>query len=374
MVFTVKAIVIPDKFKGTMDARTAGEAIRKGIISVMPFCSVLRLTAADGGDGTAEAYLDNVGGEKRYVTVTGPNMQRVDTYYARLNDGSAVIEMASASGLAITEEGSTPLHTTTYGTGELIKAALDDGCRRLIIGIGGSATNDGGVGMAAALGGLFLDIDGKPIELTGGGLARLNTIDLSGLDSRIKESEILVACDVDNPLCGKQGAAEVFSRQKGADEAAVKELDKNLLMLSWVAKRCGIGDMLSLKGGGAAGGLGAGLAIFLGGKLVEGAPLLLEACGFEKHAADADFIITGEGSLDAQSLHGKLPAAVAERAAGKKVAVIGGRVLLTQEKAVEAGFFCVEEASPKGLTMDEIKQRCEKDLEAAAARVARRFL
>ncbi|MBQ3196346.1 MAG: glycerate kinase [Clostridia bacterium] len=370
----MKAIVIPDKFKGTMDARTAGEAISKGIISVMPFCSVLRLTAADGGDGTADAYIDNAGGEKRFVTVTGPNNKPVHTYYAKLNDGTAVIEMAKASGLAIAEEGSSPLHTTTYGTGELIKAALDDGCRKLIIGIGGSATNDGGVGMAAALGGKFLDIDGNSIELTGGGLARLNTIDLSEIDSRIKECEILVACDVDNPLCGKDGAAETFSRQKGADEDAVKELEKNLLILSWVAKRCHIGDMLCLKGGGAAGGLGAGLSVFLGGKLVEGAPLLLEACSFEKHAADADFIITGEGSLDAQSLHGKLPAAVAERACGKKVAVIGGRVLLTAEEAENAGFFCVEEASPKGLSMDEIKLRCQKDLEAAAARVARRFL
>ncbi len=369
----MKAIVIPDKFKGTMDARTAGEAIRKGIISVMPFCSVLRLTAADGGDGTADAYLDNAGGEKRFVWVTGPNGQRIHTYYAKLKDGTAVIEMAKASGLAVAEAGSTPLDTTTYGTGELIKAALDDGCRKLIVGIGGSATTDGGVGMAAALGGRFLDVDGKDIQPTGGGLEKLASIDLSGLDSRIKDTEILVACDVDNPLCGKEGAAEVFARQKGADEAAVKQLDKNLLMLSWVAKRSGVGDMLALRGGGAAGGLGAGISVFLGGKLTEGAALMLEACGFEKHAADADFIITGEGSLDAQSLHGKLPAAVAERAAGKKVAAIGGRVLLTEEECRQAGFFCIEEASPKGLTMDEIRLRCEKDLEAAAARVARRL-
>lgn len=370
----MKAIVIPDKFKGTMDARTAGEAIKRGIISVMPSCSVLRLTAADGGDGTVDAYIDNVGGEKIHLTVTGPNFKKVDSYFAKLKDGTAVIEMAAASGLSIAEEGSTPLHTTTYGTGELIKAALDEGCRKLIIGIGGSATNDGGIGMAAALGVKFLDKDGKEIELTGGGLAQLATIDTSGLDSRVKESKILVACDVDNPLCGKYGAAEVFSRQKGADEEAVKQLDRNLLVLSWIAKRQNVGDMLELKGGGAAGGLGAGLAVFLGAELTEGAALLLEACGFEKHAKSADFIITGEGSLDAQSLHGKLPAAVAERAAGKKVAVIGGRVLLTEEEALAAGFFCVEEASPKGLTMDEIKLRCVKDLEETAAKVARRFL
>ena len=365
----MKAIVIPDKFKGTMDACTAGEAIRKGIISVMPFCAVMRLTAADGGDGTADAYLDNVGGEKRFVTVTGPNGKPVSAYYAKLDDGSAVIEMAKASGLSIADEGSTPLHTTTYGTGELIRAALDDGCRKLIIGIGGSATNDGGVGMAAALGGAFLDENGKEIELSGGGLASLCTVDLSRLDSRIKETEILVACDVDNPLCGEEGAAEVFSRQKGADEEAVRILDRNLMHLAEKVADAGIGDMLSLKGGGAAGGLGAGLAVFLGGVLADGAGLLLEACRFEEHARDADFIITGEGSLDSQSLRGKLPAAVCARAGGKPVAAIGGRVLLDEGEAKAAGFFCTEEASPRGLTMDEIKLRCVADLEAAAARV-----
>ncbi|MBR6593834.1 MAG: glycerate kinase [Clostridia bacterium] len=370
----MKAIVIPDKFKGTMDARTAAEAIERGIISVMPSCSVLSLMAADGGDGTADAYLHNVGGERRTLAVRGPNGQRVETYYARLSDGSAVIEMAKASGLAVAEEGSTPLHTTTYGTGELIRAALDDGCRRLVIGIGGSATNDGGVGMAAALGGRFLGADGREIELTGGGIAALAAVDLSGLDPRIKECRIQVACDVDNPLCGERGAAEVFSRQKGADEAAVKTLDANLGHLAAVVKAAGYGDMTTLPGGGAAGGLGAGLAVFLGASLEDGAGLLLEACGFEKHAADADFIVTGEGSLDSQSLGGKLPAAVAARSGGKPVAAIGGRVLLSREEIEGAGFFCVEQASETGLDWEEIKRRCVADLENAAARVARRFL
>lgn len=370
----MKAIVIPDKFKGTMDARTAGEAIRKGIISVMPFCTVLRLTAADGGDGTADAYLDNVGGEKRFVTVKGPCGDEISAYYARLNDSTGVIEMAKASGMCVAREGSSPLHTTTYGTGQLIRAALDDGCTKLIIGIGGSATNDGGVGMAAALGVRFTNADGDSIPLTGGGLEALAAVDVSGLDRRIGDTEIWVACDVDNPLCGPDGAAEVFSRQKGADDAAVKLLDKNLGHLAAVVRAAGLGDMEALSGGGAAGGLGAGLAVFLGAKLKDGAGLLLEACRFEKYAADADFIITGEGSLDAQSLRGKLPAAVAERASGKPVAVIGGRVLLSREEAESAGFFCAEQASPEGLTMDEIRLRCVADLEAAAARVARRFI
>lgn len=367
----MKAIVIPDKFKGTMDARTAGEAIRKGIISVMPFCTVLRLTAADGGDGTVDAYLDNIGGEKHFVTVKGPVGTPVKAFYAVLNDGTGVIEMAAASGLSIAPADTNPLHTTTYGTGELIKAALDDGCRKLIIGIGGSATNDGGVGMAAALGVKFLKADGSSIDLCGGGLAQLDRIDITGLDSRIRDTEILVACDVDNPLCGENGAAAVFAPQKGASPEDVKVLDANLRHLA--GKSADIGDMLSLAGGGAAGGLGAGLAVFLGGVLTAGADLLLNACGFEAHAADADFIITGEGSVDAQSLMGKLPAAVCARAGGKPVAAIGGRVLLTEAEATAAGFCCTEEASPRGLTMDEIKKRCIKDLENAAARVARRL-
>lgn len=369
----MKAIVIPDKFKGTMDARTAGEAIAKGIISVMPFCSVVRLTAADGGDGTADAYLDNVGGVRRYLTVTGPNGKAVKAYYAKLDDGTAVIEMAKASGLSVAEAGSTPLNTTTYGTGELIRAALDDGCRRMIIGIGGSATTDGGIGMAAALGARFTDADGVPIALTGGGIGALARVELSHMDKRIADTEILVACDVDNPLCGADGAAEVFARQKGADDKAVEILDANLMHLARVVAAAGAGDMLSLSGGGAAGGLGAGLAVFLGGKLTDGAGLLLGACDFESHARTADFIVTGEGSLDAQSLRGKLPAAVCAAAHGKPVAAIGGRVLLDADEAKKAGFYCVEEASPRGLTMDEIKLRCVNDLRLAAERVARRF-
>lgn len=370
----MKVIVIPDKFKGTMDAKTAGEIIKEGIISVMPSCHVLRLAAADGGEGTVEAYLDNVGGKIQEETVLGPNGQQIKAVFALLNDGSAVIEMAKASGLLIAEEGSTPLHTDTRGTGMLIKAALDAGCKRIIIGIGGSATNDGGAGMASALGVKFLDKDGEQLIPTGGNLARLETVDISGLDKRIAETEILVACDVDNPLCGKTGAAEVFSRQKGADEAAVKQLDKNLHRLAEVVKRCLGIEMLTLKGGGAAGGLGAGLWAFLGARLVSGADLLLDACDFATHAKDADLIITGEGCFDSQSLHGKLPVAIAARAEGKRVAVIGGCVRLTEEEIATAGLFCVEQAAPNGLSFEEIKARCRADLLAAAQRVARRIV
>lgn len=370
----MKVIVIPDKFKGTMTAKTAGEIIKEGIISVMPSCRVLRLTAADGGDGTVDAYLDNVGGEKIYAAVKGPNGQSVNAPFALLKDGTAVIEMATASGLTIAKEGSSPLYTDTYGTGQLIKAALDASCRRLIIGIGGSATNDGGVGMASALGVRFLDKAGRDVAPTGAGLYALDRIDISGLDPRIKGMEILVACDVDNPLCGAEGAAEVFSRQKGAHEAAVKQLDKNLFRLAEVVRRDVGVDMLSLAGGGAAGGLGGGLWAFLGARLTAGADLLLDACDFEHHAADADLIITGEGCFDSQSLHGKLPTAIAARAKGKRVAIIGGCVRLTEKEAEGAGFFCVEQSAPDGLSMDEIKERCETDLFAAAVRVARRML
>lgn len=370
----MKAIVIPDKFKGTLTAAEACETIKEGIISVMPSCRVLCLAAADGGEGTVEAYLSNAGGQRRTETVTGPNGQRVRADFAVLDDGSAVIEMARASGLMAAEPGSSPLNTDTRGTGELIRAALDAGCKRIIIGIGGSATNDGGAGMAAALGVVFKDRHGAAIKPTGGGLGALESIDVSGLDGRIAGTEILVACDVDNPLCGENGAAEVFARQKGADEAAVKQLDKNLLRLAGAVKRCLGLDVLSLKGGGAAGGLGAGLWAFLGAKLVSGADLLLDACDFSAKAADADLIVTGEGCFDRQSLHGKLPMAIAARAAGKRVAIIGGLVRLTEKEIRDAGLFCAEQAAPEGLTFEEIKARCRGDLFAAAQRVARRLL
>lgn len=370
----MKAVVIPDKFKGTLSAAAAAKIIEEGIISVMPSCRVLRLAAADGGEGTVDAYLANVGGKRHFAAVKGPNGQDLTAGFAVLNDGTAVMEMAAASGLMAAEPGSSPLYTSTYGTGQLIGAALDEGCRRIIIGIGGSATNDGGVGMAAALGVRFTDEKGEDIKPTGGGLSALCGVDVSGLDRRASESEILVACDVDNPLCGPFGAAEVFARQKGADEAAVKQLDKNLHRLAEVVKAALGLDMLSLKGGGAAGGLGAGLWAFLGAKLVSGADLLLDTCDFSRLASDADIIITGEGCFDSQSLHGKLPVAIAARAAGKPTAVIGGLVRLTDEEIASAGLFCAEQAAPEGLAFEEIKKRCREDLFAAAQRVARRLL
>ncbi len=370
----MKAIVIPDKFKGTMTAYIAGEIIKEGIISVMPSCRVLRLAAADGGEGTVEAYLDNVGGEIKEVAVLGPNGQALNSCFAVLNDGSAVIEMAKASGLLLAEQGSNPLHTDTRGTGMLIKAALDAGCKRIIIGIGGSATNDGGAGMASALGVKFLDTNGAELIPTGGNLAYVKTVDISGLDKRINDTEVLVACDVDNPLCGKYGAAEVFSRQKGASDEDVKVLDANLHHLAELVKESMGVDMLTLSGGGAAGGLGAGLWAFLGARLVSGADLLLDACEFSKYAADADIIITGEGCFDSQSLHGKLPVAIAARAKGVPVAVIGGCVRLTDEEIKAAGLFCVEQAAPDNLSFEEIKARCKEDLFSAAQRVAGRLL
>ncbi len=366
----MKAIVIPDKFKGTITSRKAGEIIAKGIISVMPFCRVKRISAADGGDGTAEAYLDNVGGNRRHLTVEGPNGKPVESSFALLNDGSAVIEMAKASGLVLAESGSNPLYTSTYGTGELIKAALDAGCRRLIIGIGGSATNDGGAGMAAALGVRFTDGDGKVVCPCGGELCRVANIDISGLDVRIAESEILVACDVENPLCGENGAAEVYARQKGASDADVKVLDANLRIFAEAIHRCVGLDVLNMPGGGAAGGLGAGLVAFLGAKLTDGAGLLLSVAGFEDAAKDADFIVTGEGCFDRQSLFGKLPMAIAAKAGDTPVAIVAGKLDMTAEEVKKAGFFSAEQSAPEGASFEEIKKSCEADLYAAAVRMA----
>ncbi len=370
----MKAIVIPDKFKGTLSSREAGEIIAEGIISVMPFCRVVRISSADGGDGTADAYIDNCNGRKHAVTVTGPNGQRVDTYFAMLPDGTAVIEMAKASGIVIASKDTNPLYTTTYGTGELIKAALDAGSRRLIIGIGGSATNDGGAGMASALGVKFFDAEGKSFIPTGGTLSLIAKVDTSALDARIKATQILVACDVENTLCGEFGASEVFARQKGASDEEVKILDASLAQLAKAVQRDTGKDMLSLTGGGAAGGLGAGLVVFLGAVLTDGAKMLLDAAHFDEAVADADFIVTGEGCFDRQSLFGKLPVAIAARAKGKPTAIVAGRILLSEEDIKNSAFFSAEQSAPEKADFEEIKKTCRHDLLEAAKRTAQAYL
>ena len=314
----MRIVVAPDSFKGSLTAREVCDAAREGILRAMPDADVIAVPMADGGEGTVQSLVDATGG--RFVTkrVFGPLGAPVDARFGILGDGeTAVIEMAAASGLPLVPpEQRDTMRATTYGTGELIRAALDEGARRLIVGIGGSATTDGGAGMAQALGVEFLGEDGQPLVcgLAGGGLEDLVRIELSGLDPRISGVETVVACDVDNPLCGPRGAAHVYGPQKGATPEQVEVLDRNLAHFADVVQRDLRKSVRDLPGSGAAGGLGAGLVAFLDAELRAGVDIMIEATELRQHLGSADLVITGEGCLDPQTLHGKTPMGVARAA------------------------------------------------------------
>lgn len=312
----MRYLIAPDSYKGSLTAWQVAKAMERGIYRADPDAHVNLLPMADGGEGTVESILASVGGELINQKVTGPMGEIVEAFYGILSDGeTAIIEMASASGLPLVEEHSrNPLLSTTYGTGELIKAALDRGCTKIVIGIGGSATNDGGVGMAQALGYRFYDSEGNELAFGGGYLHLLRRIDSCNRDVRLDNVEIIVACDVDIVLCGKHGASSIFGPQKGATQEMIKILDSGLDQLADViAIEFGKG-VKELKGGGAAGGLGVGLVIFAGAKIEKGIDFILELCKFDMLAKETDLVITGEGMTDFQSVMGKAPIGVAKRA------------------------------------------------------------
>ncbi len=326
----MRIMIAPDKFKDSMSATEAAARIAAGIKSVMPEAVLNLFPLSDGGEGLTEALCGEGKGIFKTARVSGPLGKPVEARWGITGNGDlAVIEMAAASGLSlISPEERDPKKTTTYGTGELIRAALDHGCKEVIIGIGGSATNDGGAGMAEALGIKFYDAEGETIGRGGSELRKLKRIDISGLDKRLEEVSVKVACDVDNPLTGLHGASHIYGPQKGADPDTVKELDRALVQLAHVIhKDLGI-DIDKKPGAGAAGGLGAGLMAFLGATLYPGIELVLDALKIENLLPECDLLITGEGSLDSQTLHGKAPAGVARRAALYSVPVIAlaGRI------------------------------------------------
>ncbi len=320
----MKIIVAPDKFKGSMSASKAAEVIEQGIASAFPGTDIYKFPLSDGGEGLVESLTGKAGGSIETATVTGPLGKPVEAAYGLINAGrTGIIEMAAASGLALVpEKKRDPCAATTYGTGELILAALNRGCKNLIIGLGGSATNDGGVGMARALGAKFLDRDGHLLGEGGTELKWLEKIDASGLDPRLKKIGALVACDVDNPLTGPGGASYVYGPQKGASPAAVEALDRALKNYARVIKENLGVEVDNVPGAGAAGGLGAGLIAFLQAKLIPGIDLILEALEIERHLPDCALLITGEGKLDAQSASGKAPVGIARMAKKHKVPVI----------------------------------------------------
>ncbi|WP_049580666.1 glycerate kinase [Streptomyces sp. SBT349] len=347
MTDTGRVLIAADKFKGSLTAAEVAEHVTVGIRAVRPAAVVESLPVADGGDGTVEAAVAG-GFVPVEAEVTGPLGLPVLASFA-LRDEVAVVEMAQASGLRLLPPFTfAPMTATTYGTGELIAAALDAGARTVVLGIGGSATTDGGAGMLTALGASLLDADGDPLPYGGGPLRELATADLSGLDPRLKDTEFVLASDVDNPLTGPRGAAAVYGPQKGADPVEVEALDTALANFARVLERTAgarPGEYAGAPGAGAAGGVGFGALVGLGATFRAGIEVLLDVLGFDAALARADVVITGEGSLDEQTLHGKAPAGVAAaaRAAGKRVLAVCGRLAIDEEALRGAG---IERAYP----------------------------
>lgn len=371
----MRVVVAPDSYKGSVSAVKVAEAMARGVLKIFPAADVCKIPIADGGEGTVEALVAATGGKTQYVRVQGPLGESLSAHWGILGDGkTAVIEMAAASGLPLVpKEKRDPRVTTTFGTGELIRAALDEGLRRILIGIGGSATNDGGTGMARALGAKFLAADGTELPPGGKSLKDLNRIDLAGLDPRLQEAEITVACDVDNPLCGPRGASAVFGPQKGATPEMVQELDAALLHFSHCAFAATGRDVASLSGAGAAGGLGAGLMFFTPAQLRPGVEIVLDAVHFADIVKDAAFVITGEGRTDFQTAYGKAPVGVAKVAKKFNVPVfcISGGLGDGADDVLEQGIDALLSICAGPMSLEECMRDGEALIENAAVRLCR---
>lgn len=371
----MRIAVAPNAFKGSLTASQAASCIERGLRKALPECTVGKFPMADGGDGTVLAIVEATGGRCVRRAVCDPLRRQIRAAFGMTGDGrTAVIEMALASGLALLRPNErNPLLTSTRGTGELIRAALDQGVKEILIGIGGSATNDGGMGMARVLGIRFLDARSRELADNGGALTKLSRIDTSGLDSRLKDVAVSIACDVNNPLFGPRGAARVYGPQKGAAPAMVKQLDCGLRRLAAVIQNSLGVDVAKLPGAGAAGGLGAGLVAFLGGRMSSGAELVARVIGLEKRLADFDLVITGEGRLDGQTAFGKAPAGVAKVARRLGIPVIaicgslGPDVGNVRAMGIEACFSALEEPVAEA----DLPKRAPGMLERCAEQVGR---
>lgn len=323
-----KAVIIPDSFKGTLSSETICSIMAENIKKYFPKCHIVSIPVADGGEGSVNCFLTALGGEKIYETVKNPYFEDMRTFYGLINDGkTAVIEMASCAGLPLVEDRKNPAKTTTYGVGQLILAACKKGCKKIIVGLGGSSTNDGGTGAAAALGVKFYNKYEEEFVPVGATLKEIFKIDMTERSAAIDYIEIVTMCDIDNPMYGANGAAYIFGPQKGADSFMVAELDEGLRNLCDVIKRdIGI-DLKDIPGGGAAGAMGAGMIAFFNSKIQMGIETVLDNVNFDEVINDADMIFTGEGKIDSQSLRGKVVIGVAKRAKKKNVAVtvvVGG--------------------------------------------------
>ncbi len=360
-----KVILIPDSFKGTMSSSDICQIMRSVILEHYPDCEVVSIPVADGGEGSVDAFLDAVGGKKVYKEVTGPYPgEKVQGYYGILPDNVAVIEMAAAAALPMVGERKNPAKTTTYGVGELMIDAARKGVRKIILGLGGSATNDAACGLASACGISFYNAKGEKFTPLGESMDEVARIDTSTMDEELKKIEIVTMCDIDNPFYGPEGAPAIYGPQKGADEEMVKVLDQKMRVLSEVMKRdCGV-DVQSIPGSGAAGGMGGGMAAYFKSKLQMGIETVLETVHFDDLLEGTDFVYTGEGKIDGQSLRGKVVIGVARKAKAKGVKVIAivGDIGDDIENAYKEGVTGIFSTNRVAVPYKEARPRAKSDL------------
>ncbi|HAA95000.1 MAG TPA: glycerate kinase [Dehalococcoidia bacterium] len=374
----MKVVIAPQGFKGGISGLEAARSISRGVLAAVPDAETVLVPVADGGDGTLHALVDATGGEIFTSTVTGPLSQPIECQWGVMGDGrTAVIEMARASGLAmVPHRRRNPKVTTTLGTGQVLKGALEKGFDRVIVGLGGSATNDAGAGMATALGARFLDASGNALPPGGSALARLDRIDTSNMLAQIGNAEIVAATDVTNPLCGPTGASAVYGPQKGASPEVVAELDAALQNFAWVVRHDLGQDILDTPGAGAAGGLGAGLMAFAGAKIQSGIDMVCQVLDFDSHLAGADLVITGEGRADHSTVFDKAPVGVARhaRAHGVPTVLLAGSLGEGHEELYDHGVASVLCISDGAMSFQEALGRTGVMLEGTAERAVRLFL
>ncbi|CSD53595.1 glycerate kinase [Vibrio cholerae] len=371
----MKVVIAPDSFKESLTAKQVCDVIQAGLARVWHDAKFVAIPVADGGEGTVQSLVDATQGRLVEVKVMGPQGKRVEAFYGILGDNqTAVIEMAAASGLHhVPVAQRDPKLTTSFGTGELIRHALDQGVTKLIIGLGGSATNDGGVGMLAALGARFTNADGDPIQLTGGGLRELTHINLQDFDPRLQHCDILVACDVNNPLCGDKGASAVFGPQKGATPEDVQLLDGALRQFGLLTEKVTGKMVLESAGAGAAGGMGAALLAYTQARLRPGIEIVLETVQLAYQVSDADLVITGEGRIDSQTVHGKTPMGVAKVAKRFDVPVLAlcGCTGDNYQAVYQCGIDAVFAAVPRAMSLEDALKESDFNLADLAENVAR---
>lgn len=371
----MKIVIAPDSFKESMTALEAASAIEEGFKAVLPESDYVKIPMADGGEGTVQSIIDATGGSLKKLTVTGPLGEQLEGFYGLSGDKKiAVIEMAASSGLdKVAMDKRNPLLTTTLGFGELIKDALDEGVEEILLGIGGSATNDGGAGMIMSLGGKLLDTNSQPINPTGDGLKNLAHIDTSELHPRIKEVSIRVACDVDNPLTGEKGASYIYGPQKGGNQEQLEQLDQNLKHYAQVIRDLLGIDIEHIPGAGAAGGLGAGIMAFLDGRLERGGDLLVDMLDLKNHIKDADLVITGEGGINHQTIFGKTPIAVSRVSKAYSVPTIAFAGCLNKgyESIYGEGINAAFSIIPEFTSLDEALKNGYENLKNASMNCAK---